>query len=225
MHQSFLLSVPQWLLLLTKERSTASSFGQTNHERLSKSSNVPSHEKKPIEMHLKNAYACFLRLNCNTNDLLKSREWKYGNSSIPEVAALCQAYLSLGEDKAQSSVSNWSGGVQKSAVLIAAIEKCRSIFPSVSGSLFSKKASSKSKSTEPSTPNSSRGNKRGADIIDDSDDMVSFEVRVPGHLSTGSTFLSTVNIGGKTKKVKLTVPEGNPSTLRFALKATAEENG
>ena len=172
--------------------------------------------KKATEDHLKNAYSCFLRLNCNTDDLVKSRIWKYGSNSIPEVAALCQAYLSFGEKTARDSVSNWSGGAQKSAVLFAAVEKCRLMFPSLSGNSFSKKASSKSKSTDPSS-------KRGAVTVVDSSDMASFEVKVPGHLSAGSTFLSTVNLGGKTKKVKLTVPEGNPTTLRFSLKVTPED--
>ena len=184
---------------------------------------VSSDVKKATEDHLKNAYSCFLRLNCNTDDLLKSRIWKYGSNSIPEVAALSQAYLSFGEKTFRDSVSNWSGGAQKSAVLIAAVEKCRLMFPSLSGNSFSKKSSSKSKSTDPSTPSSTAGGKRGAATVDDSNDMASFEVKVPGHLAAGSTFLSTVNLGGKTKKVKLTVPEGNPTTLRFSLKVTPED--
>lgn len=183
-------------------------------------SNQASDTTKSAEAHLRDAYACFLRLNCNTDDLMKRREWKYGENPIPEVAALCQAYLALGDEKTQSSNSNWSGGDHKTVVLTAAVEKCRILFPSVSGSLFSKKASSKSKCTELSMPKPSRGSKREAGAMVASDNMVSFEVRVPGHLSAGSTFLSTVNIGGNTKKVKLTVPEGNPSTLRFALRIT-----
>jgi hypothetical protein len=46
---------------------------------------------------------------------------------------------------------------------------------------------------------------------------VSFEVTVPQNLIAGDTFLTAVKVGDTSRKVKLTVPEGNPSSLRFTL--------
>ena len=47
---------------------------------------------------------------------------------------------------------------------------------------------------------------------------ISFEAAVPKGLTTGDTFVTSVNVGNAEPiKVKLTVPDGKPSTLRFSL--------
>ena len=44
-----------------------------------------------------------------------------------------------------------------------------------------------------------------------------FEVKVPQNLDSGAAFYTTVTVAGVSKKVKLTVPDGKPSSLRFSL--------
>lgn len=208
------------------KRLANSSLANVVLQDLSDSRKSPDGEKA-IESNLKSAYACFLRLNCSPDEVIKSRKWKYGHGSLPEVTALCQAYLALGEEnKMQPDALDWSGGGQKSAVLSTAIEKCRILFPSLSGSFFSKKGLIKSKRPddfEQSKPNSNVTGKRKASV--GATESVSFSVMVPDNLVEGNSFLTKVKVGGQTKKVKLTVPAGNPSTLRFVLQVPSEEAG
>lgn len=187
-----------------------------------KSSSEPDKRKAVHESNLKHAYACYLRLHCTKDDLKKHRAFSYGGDTIREVDTLCNAYLALGDSKKfdNTGFGDWSGGARKSSILDAALGKCRILFPSTSGSFFSKKLTTKSK----------RG--VGDDDAGDDDDLtspskrkqpgqgkrvVSYEVAVPESLEEGDTFLTAVKVGGATQKVKLTVPKGSPSTLRFKL--------
>lgn len=179
------------------------------------------------ETYLKHAYACYLRLNCTVQDLKKTRAWKYGVDSVREVDALCGAYLALSEIKGEvdtAEFGDWSGGARKSAIFQAALEKCKVLFPSLSGTFFSKKTSSKSnKGTgQPHDPDEGDGSAKRKQGADDSPSnettKASFEVAVPKGLSSGDTFFSSVKVGeAEPIKVKLTVPSGNHSTLRFNL--------
>jgi hypothetical protein len=204
--------------LISAKRQANSAFADVILHEMSES-NSSSDRKKAAENHLKHAYACFLRLHCTKDDLRKSRAWKYGGESIREVEAVCQASLLLGDVKAVSSdFGDWSGGARKSAIFDAALEKCRSLFPSLSGSFFSKKAAVKGKKgKESSEAIPSSGSKRKEPGDAEEMTKVSFEVTVPQDLVAGDTFLTGVKVGDTTRKVKLTVPEGNPASLRFAL--------
>ena len=188
---------------------------------------------KVSEVYLKNAYACFLRLHCSIQDLKKLRAFKYGSDSIPEVDALCQVYLSLGEAVPTgipgSDFGDWSGGGRKLAIFKTALSKSKILFPTLSATnFFGKSKSKKAKSSQASGPdpdeNNRKSSKRKAGESDDESadnndtKKVSFEVAVPSGLKTGDTFLTSVKVGdSQTMKVKLTVPKGNHSTLRFHL--------
>ena len=207
-------------LLRTVKRQANSAFADVIIQELSDTSKT-ANAKGIVELFLKPAYACFLRLHCTLEDLERTRAWKYGQEAIREVDALLQAFFALGENKSiQSDVSNWSGGGQKSAVLKAALEKCRHLFPTLSGSFFSKKAVAKSKKGDSgdSVEDTDEGREKRKLVEPSQVTKVSFEVAVPQDLVAGNTFLTTVKVGDETKKVKLTVPNGNPSTLRFTLK-------
>ncbi len=191
------------------------------------------------EVYLKNAYACYLRLNSSIQDLKKLRAFKYGSDSILEVDALCQAYLALGEDATSSNsgtnnFGDWSGGGRKLAIFEQALLKCKSLFPTLSATnFFGKSKSKKAKSNQTNAgpdpdDNGRKSSKRKAgDSDDDTNEIsnsnstkkkVSFEVAVPSGLKTGDTFLTSVKVGDSQPiKVKLTVPKGNHSTLRFNL--------
>ena len=220
--------------LLAKGRSLTSQGFLVSAKRQANSSladvilhELPERSKTSAENQLKHAYACFLRLNCTAEDLKKSRSFRYGHSAIHEVDAVCQAYFALGEGKAiHSNLPDWSGGGQKSAIFEAALEKCRSLFPTLTGGFFSKKETSKSKkgeevdSADPTAPGD--GKRKSTDSSGETMN-VSFEVAVPNNLAAGNTFLTTVKYGNQqTKKVKLTVPKGHPKTLRFTLKVPKE---
>ena len=198
---------------------------------------------KVSESYLKNAYACYLRLHCSIEDLKRVRAWTYSLDSIREVDALCQAYLSLGDDTqdgcADSNFGDWSGGSRKLMIFKNALSKCKTMFPTLSGTSFFGKAKIKkgrggqtaapdpdenhntrkigSKRKSPSSGNSSI-RMSSEDISEEQTKKVSFEVSVPHGLSSGDTFLTTVKVGdSQSIKVKLKVPDGDHSTLRFNL--------
>ena len=211
----------------------------------SKASSSPSECTKMAEFYLKHAYACYLRLNCSIEDLNKVRAWKYGSEPFHEVDALCQAYLSLGDtiqdDLASSSdFGDWSGGGRKSMIFKAALAKCKTLFPSLSANaVFGKYKAKKVKGGNGSTHNATdpdeikKGKRKSPSESSDDMDLllsgghqsseretkkVSFEVSVPIGLTSGDTFLTSVRVGGSgPMKIKLTVPEGDHSTLRFHL--------
>jgi hypothetical protein len=198
---------------------------------------------KVSEFYLKNAFACYLRLHCSIEDLKRVRAFKYGSDSVREVDAMCQAYLSLGDDTqdglAGSDFGDWTGGGRKLMIFKTALSKCKTLFPSLSGStFFGKSKAKKSRGSQSAAPdpdeshNTKKGvSKRKAPSSNDSSSSVppeslteentkkvSFEVAVPGGLKSGDTFLTSVKVGNsQPMKVKLTVPEGDHSTLRFNL--------
>jgi len=214
-----LLGVPLSLsltgFLISVKRQTNSVFADIIIHEMSQNPKRSADNTKAMENHLKQAYACFLRLHCKKEDLKKYRAWKYGSESVKEVDALCQAYLALGEMKdIGAEVGDWSGGARKSAVFDAALIKAQSLFPSLTGTFLIKKPQSRAKKGSDSSEPDTTGGKRK-----DRDEMskVSFEVAVPKDLAAGDTFLTTVVVGDVTQKVKLKVPEGNPTNLRFTL--------
>lgn len=214
-HDSLLIktrSLSSFFLLTGLKRQANSAMASVLKEELvSKDSNVRS-----LENHLKLAYACFLRLNCTIKDLKKTRAWKYEPGGVSEVEALTQAYLKLGETKTiVADPNDWSGGGQKAAILEAALQKCKELFPSLSGAFYSKKAMQKSKNQSDSE-GKERG-ERGTPPSQQSGTKRSFEVEVPEGLGEGETFTTTIGAGENNKKVKLTVPAGKPRMLRFSI--------
>jgi hypothetical protein len=196
---------------------------------------------KVSEFYLKNAYACYLRLNCSIEDLKRVRAWKYGSDSIREVDAMCQAYLSLGDTTqdglAGSDFGDWSGGGRKLVIFKSALSKCQTLFPSLSANTFfgrSKVKKGRGSQTAAPDPDESQNQRKGgskrksqssnnsssstpsASLTEENTKKVSFEVAVPTGLKSGDTFLTSVKVvDSQPIKVKLTVPEGRHSTLRF----------
>ena len=180
---------------------------------------LPIKVTKSIESELKLAYACFMRLNCSIHDIRKTRAWKYERGGVREVEALCEAFLKF-DEKALIKLdpNDWSGGGKKAALLEAAVQKCRELFPTVSGNFYGKKAAQKPKNQTSETE------KPGAEIppTKQAGAKRSFEVAVPDGLSEGETFTTTIKSGENSKKVKLTVPSGNPRMLRFSLDLSSQ---
>ena len=125
---------------------------------------------------------------------------------------------------------DWTGGGRKEAIFEKALSKCTELFPNLTPNFFSKKASASSRSkkdslagdvNDPIPGNSTRKETLGSTIpateASTGDEMVhmSYEVVVPAGLSPGQSFLTTINVGGTKKRFRLTVPDTNPSTLRF----------
>jgi hypothetical protein len=124
--------------------------------------------KKTAENNLKQAYACYLRLHCSEEDLKKTRAMKYGVATIREVEALCNAYLNTDYSKTSSTACNdWSGGARKSSIFNAAVEKCPSLFPTLSGKfLFKNLKKSKEKDAGGTLSGSKRKNSRATRLLD-----------------------------------------------------------
>jgi hypothetical protein len=172
-----------------------------------------------IENHLKLAYACYLRMNCSVAELKKTHAWKYEPGGVSEVEALCLAFTKPNPINSRVLVdpNDWSGGGQKLVLLEAALKRCRELFPTTSGAFFSKKSLQKSKTQ-------SKAERRGS--INSTGQLAgtkrSFEVKVPEGLGVGETFTTTIMAGEAAKKVKLTVPSGEPDVLRFSVDESTE---
>jgi hypothetical protein len=201
---------------------------------------IPVDEKKQAETDLKFAFATYLRLNCSKEDLDTIKAWRYHQYPVCEVDTLCHAYLGLGSETATDignsggkvDFGDWTGGGRKEAIFLKALSKCKELFPNLTPSFFSKKASASSRSKKDGVPgdvsdpipdgiNSKRKEAPASTVsateASKGDEMVSmsYEVVVPAGLSPGQSFLTTINVGGTKKKFRLTVPDTNPSTLRF----------
>lgn len=218
----------QGLLLSSKRKANDFLADILIHEMsekfATKSASSSAESRKTAESYLKHSYACYLRLNCKTDDLKKIRAFRYGAESIPEVEALCQAYLLIGDTRKElpsdaADFGDWSGGGRKSHIFKKSLLRCKELFPSLSGNFFSKKGPGKSKNDD---DEGEAGNKRkrSAAGSESGSTKVSFEVAVPEGLKAGDTFMTSVKVAGSDQpsmKVKLTVPSGAPSTLRFNL--------
>lgn len=217
--------------LLVKGRSLVSSGFIRNAKRETNSAlatltlqDISSNDAPKAQVEtLKAAYACFLRLNCGVDDLRRTRAWKFGQGSIPEADALCQAYLARKDHKEiHTEPSNWIGGAQKNAVLKAALEKCQELYPQLSKDLYGKRkvrSRAKTKATDSAPPSEAPRRKRK-----EPETAQTFAVTVPDGLSTGDKFDTTVELGdGSNKKIRLTVPAGNPKKLQFSIAAPASE--
>lgn len=212
--------------LLVKGRSLVSSGFVRNAKREANSAlasvileDVSSNDTKAHqEETLKAAYGCFLRLNCSVDDLRRTRAWKFG-ASMPEAGALCQAYLARKDHKkVHAETSNWIGGGQKNAVLKAALEICQELFPRLPKELYGKRKTrsrAKTKTTDSAPPAEAPSRKRKEPEAPQG--AKTFAVAVPEGLSAGDKFDTTITLGdGSNKKIRLTVPAGNPQKLQFS---------
>lgn len=175
---------------------------------------------KFFDTQLKLAYACFLRLNCDPCELTKSRAWKYQrkNGAKDVVEALTAAYVKVVKDHPLSGArSDWSGESQLTGIFQAALRKCKELYPSLSGNFsFSRqRAPPKQKSAESAAGSKRKGAAKQV--------KKSFEVAVPEGMAEGETILTSIEVGGVWRKVRLTVPAGAASTLRFTLQVPTSE--
>ena len=178
------------------------------------SSNVE--RSKFFETQLKLAYACFLRLNCEVGELSKSRSWKFQKQiGVKDVVdALTFAYANAFKDNAVSSpakLSDWSGESLLNETLEAAVRKCKELYPSLSRnySFARQRPQQKSKGMDASTSSKRK--------LSPSHEKRSFEVSIPEGLKEGDSFLTSVMVGETMKRVRLTVPSKEASSLRFSL--------
>jgi hypothetical protein len=177
-----------------------------------------SRDPKFWENRLKLAYSCFLRLNCDQS-ALKKRRIRQSEGVKPVVDALIAVHTRITTDTQDTDrpSCDWSMDGQLSQNLESALKKCREIFPSLSGSFLTKKYHKKKKSGSDSETNKLVGNKRKE--ADGSYTVVKqFNVEVPKGLTSGETFLTEIKSGEKIKRIRLTVPEGGASNLRFNLR-------
>jgi len=171
---------------------------------------------------LKRSYACYLRLNTTPEAITKTRSWKYNTESLPEVEALCQVYLARPKTQELQQPCDWSGESKKAVFFRAALKECETSFPTLKSTLYKRNkikriSASKSEDQEDSAPPQSK--KRPA-----SDSSVQqFMVDVPPGLEEGEKFETTVKLGSKMKTLRLTVPVGRPSKLKFSLKVPDDD--
>jgi len=220
MHDSLLLkgrSLAPHFFLTTVKRQANSGLANVILNDLKEKVNP---DQKFLESQLKLAYACFLRLNCDPKVLSKSHAWKYHrqNGAKDVVEALTTAFLKVVKDQPLSgALSDWSGESQLTATLQMALQKCKEMFPSVSGKFFISKKQVAPKKTAPEASSSSPPPPAKQTVEQ------SFVVGVPEGMAAGQTFMASFQVGKTLKKVRLTVPTDNASSLRFNLQVPVDE--
>jgi hypothetical protein len=107
--------------------------------------------------------------------------------------------------KQQTTSGDWSEEAHILRNITAALEKCRELFPSLSGSYLSSKKVNKKKRPAPAN-----------------ETQQIFRVSIPEGLSAGDTFLTEIVMGETKKRIRLTVPAGEATTLRFTLTVPAK---
>lgn len=169
---------------------------------------------KTLELLLKVAYACYLRLNCDVNDITKRSAWYHRTSGMKNVVkALTTAHQrSTKEQSLSGRPMDWSCETQASTLLEAALKRCKDLFPTLSGGFFSSR-----KGTNTKEKGEGKGTKRKNPPTSADSLRRSYEVAVPDGLAVGDSFFTSISDGDKIKKVKLTVPDGASKTLRFSL--------
>jgi hypothetical protein len=195
--------------------------------------------------HLKKCYIYFLRLNCGCDDVVKLMPLRYGSVSIPEVDAVCRSYLRNADERDfLFCTSNWSSNPNKAHLFRQAIKKCEELYPGIAKCLYRKSKIKKIASElirEPGDEESkgqgfgpeseSAGEPRDdpscelALESDESNNEMSLEdkvhhfvVDVPQDMDVGDKFETQINVGGRVKTIRLTVPSGPPTKIKFSLK-------
>ena len=172
---------------------------------------------KVTEGHLKQIYSCYLRLNCEAADLHKSRIRKL-SSVKPIVDGLVYIYTQLATEeelrkRPKHIMGDWSMDSQQTRTLDLALEKCRELFPTLNNNFLSSKKTNVSKK------------RRGASSEPEAPTQQVFRVNVPEGMSEGETFLTDIMVGETKKRIRLTVPQGGATTLRFTLSVPKESEG
>jgi len=181
-------------------------------------------ESKFLESNLKLSYSCLLRLNCDLSSL-KKRRIRQSPGVKPVVDALIALHLktSSEEEGTKTDACDWSIDGQISVQLEAAVKRCRELFPTLSGSFFTKKYQKKKKSGDDGESNKLVGSKRqepdGSYTI-----LKQFNVEVPEGLTAGESFLTEIKSGDKIKRIRLSVPEGGAASLRFNMRVQADSS-
>lgn len=169
--------------------------------------------QKTKELFLKSAYGCFLRLNCEPEDFIESKWWRYRRSAFsvkPIADLLVHTYkLVCHSDERQSSPAIWGANIVRPETLQDALAKCKELFPSITGTAALRKISKKPKRKDQLPVDTNTASK--------DNDKRMFEVPVPSGVGAGGKFETTVVIEGITKTVRLTVPPSVPKTMRFVL--------
>lgn len=179
---------------------------------------------KVSESHLKQVYSCFLRLNCEPDVLHKTRV-RNSCGVKPIVDCLQTVYSRFvpaeeqrpkdeQQQQQQQTLTDWSEDAQQTRMIDLALDKCRELFPSLTNTFLSTRKTAPTKK------------KRGAP--DDGDSKVQqqvFRVSVPEGLTEGDAFLTEIMVGETKKRLRLTVPKGGATTLRFTLEVPKSEEG
>lgn len=173
------------------------------------------------EQH-KIAYACYLRLNCKPGELAKLLSWKHRRSSgvYDVIEALTTAYLRTTKEAAKrENLADWSGESQLATLMFSAVEKSRARFPSLTGSYSSFRSKPKPKPKGGDEPPGADNKRKDLPMV-----KKTFEVAVPDGTEEGETFFANIMVGSTLKKIRLTVPAGSASSLRFALDVPASSD-
>jgi hypothetical protein len=178
----------------------------------------------------KESFSCFRRLKCRVDELVKSRSWKTAHSGgsvagdaanrsikdVVEVVTTAYCYTKSASSALQDPNADWSGDSQLTSVLREALKKGSEIFPNLSSTFFSKKQAG---------PKRKRKIVASTESCDATPPKKSYEVKIPEGLASGSTFVVSVEVDGRSRKVRLTVPEEPAQVMRFTIATKPAHEG
>jgi hypothetical protein len=195
-------------------------------------------ESENVSRWLRQSYACYKRLNCSIDDVQQYTH-RLSSRPIPEVETLCRVYISGGEDEnditddGQDSEEDWARG-RKVALLRAALSRCKTKFPTVLDTRRKRPKSVDVSLKENADTSVLTASGEGPDNIQDGlneevgdkrrKKLIQLMASVPTGLGVDDTFEVKVRIQSFTKRVKLTVPPGNPTKVKFSVEVP-DDNG
>eukprot|EP00978_Attheya_sp_CCMP212_P004084 scaffold8837_cov54-Attheya_sp.AAC.2 len=214
-------------------------FAEVIMQQLSEAGERPASEN--VSHWLQQSYACYKRLNCSIGDVQQYTH-RLSSRPIPEVETLCRIYISGGEDEnditddGQDSEEDWTRG-RKVALLRAALSRCKKKFPTVLVANQTRRKRPKSvdvslKENAGTSVLTASGEgpdniHAGIDEVGDTrrNKLIRLMASVPAGLRVDDTFEVKVRIESFTTRVKLTVPPGNPTKVKFSVEVPDDDNG
>mmetsp|Transcript_19287 Transcript_19287/g.34947 ORF Transcript_19287/g.34947 Transcript_19287/m.34947 type:complete len:2537 (-) Transcript_19287:2523-10133(-) len=214
-------------------------FAEVIMQQLSEAGERP--ERENVSHWLRQSYMCYKRLNCSIGDVQQYTH-RLSSRPIPEVETLCRIYISGGEDEnditddGQDSEEDWTRG-RKVTLLRAALSRCKKKFPTVLVAKQTRRKRPKSvdvplkenagTSVLPASGEGPDNVHTGIDEVGDTrrKKLIRLMASVPAGLRVDDTFEVKVRIESFTTRVKLTVPPGNPTKVKFSVEVPDDDNG
>jgi len=164
---------------------------------------------------VKTMYACYLRLNSRPSECVKRSFYDDPLHGPKPIVSGLISVLQRHKSISVLSQGGWGTSDHLRATFRAVVAECKSMFPHFKSGFPTKR---KPKRKEPPKEENIEAVKEVEATQEPAPKKTKmYEVTIPDGLSEGNTFVSIIRDGANERSVRLTVPAGRQSTLRFEL--------